>query len=147
MNFVAFLSAASAGAFLQEVFSFSANPTPGGLVIGSNDVMYGTTGGGGDNGCGTVFRLSTNGLISTLVSLDVLRGANPTASIVWGPDGALYGTATRGGAHSNGTVFRVSIAGDLSRVYSLSNGTATYPISGLVCGSDGLGARRIKILA
>lgn len=138
LKFGGFLLSAYGGAILDEVFSFSANPTPsGGLVLGSNGVMYGATYGGGDNGCGTVFCLSTNGLISTLVSLDNARGANPAASLVWGPDGALYGTARRGGANSNGTIFRVSIAGELSRVYSFSNGTATYPISALVCGSDG----------
>lgn len=103
------------GAF-SSLFSF--NGTNGAwpcalLVRGIDDSFIGTTetGGLGYNGTpaygnGTVFRITTNGTLTTLVFFNGTNGVNPSAGLVQGTDGNFYGTTTWGGAHGSGTVFR-----------------------------------------
>jgi uncharacterized repeat protein (TIGR03803 family) len=85
------------------------------LVCGPDGNLYGTTSGGGaftnqiGNGNGTVFKLATNGTLTTLISFNGTNGANPQSSLVQGADGSFYGTTANGGATGNGTVFRLSI--------------------------------------
>jgi uncharacterized repeat protein (TIGR03803 family) len=101
----------------------------GGLVQGCDGNFYGTTGGGGTNNSGTVFRISTNGVLTSLYSfgsvLDVngipLDGADPTAGLVQGSDGNFYGTTSGGGRYCNGTVFRISGDGALTSLYSFGS--------------------------
>jgi uncharacterized repeat protein (TIGR03803 family) len=113
---------------------------PNGLVQGSDRNFYGTTWRGGTNGCGTVFKISTNGALTTLHSFtgggDGGYPTYPTAALVQGNDGNFYGTTAGGGTNDNGTVFRMSTNGALTSLYSLFNGGGIYP-SGLVQGSDG----------
>jgi uncharacterized repeat protein (TIGR03803 family) len=79
----------------------------GGLLRGSDGSFYGTTSAGGSNGYGTVFRITTNGVFTTLVSFNNDNGAYPYAGLIQENDGSLYGTARLGGAFGYGTVFRV----------------------------------------
>ena len=51
-----------------QVFPNGANPYAG-LVQGSDGNFYGTTSSGGTNGAGTVFKISTNGALTTFVFL------------------------------------------------------------------------------
>jgi uncharacterized repeat protein (TIGR03803 family) len=67
-----------------------------GLVQGSDGNFYGTTSDwnptiGGYCGCGTVFKISTNGALTTLHSLD-WWDCPPKAGLVLGTDGYFYGT-------------------------------------------------------
>jgi uncharacterized repeat protein (TIGR03803 family) len=92
--------------------------TFGCLVQGNDGYFYGTTGGGGTNGAGTVFRISTNGALTSLYSFKGTNdGAGPNG-LVQGTDGSFYGTTEFGGAtnydagwerYGYGTVFRLSI--------------------------------------
>ena len=70
----------------------------------------GTTAQGGTNAQGTVFRMTTNGALTTLIAFNSTNGANPYASLVQGADGSLYGTTGNGGDQGLGTVYRVSFA-------------------------------------
>ena len=85
---------------LTSLYSFTggndgANPRDA-LVQGSDGNFYGTTYGGGTNGAGTVFKISTNGALTSLYSFTGgSDGANPTAGLVQGSDGSLYGTDFR----------------------------------------------------
>src|SRR5207237_1880680 len=67
----------------------------GGLVRGSDGILYGTTQNGGTNGVGTVFRLHTDGsgyaILHAFKPYDD-QGRNPHAGLIEGSDGALYGT-------------------------------------------------------
>ena len=56
----------------------------GGVVQASDGNFYGTTQYGGTYGNGIVFSLTTNGLLSTLVSFDAKNGAQPGAALVSG---------------------------------------------------------------
>jgi len=92
-----------------------ANPQAG-LLPGADGNFYGTTWSGGaytnDTGVGygTVFEVTTNGMLTTLVSFDSTNGAFPEAGLVQGRDGNFYGTTSQGGTNGYGTVFRLSVA-------------------------------------
>lgn len=104
--------------------------------------FYGTTYGGGlDNcignvGCGTVFKITPTGTLTTLYKFcsqsNCPDGANPFAGLVLGTDGNYYGTTTAGGAYGNGTIFQITPTGALTTLYSFcsqsncTDGTAAY---------------------
>ncbi len=101
------------------------SPDPyGKLVFGNGGALYGTTYSWGVSNLGTVFRVTTNGAFTSLVSFTGANGAHPYASLAPGEDGALYGTTMYGGTHDQGTIFRVTTNGDLTTLVSLdaSNG-------------------------
>ena len=136
---------AQAGVVLTTLYSFQstngANPYAG-LVQGSDGNFYGTTRlttfpGGTVGGYGTVFKISTNGALTSLYSFTGGNdGANPYAGLVQGSDGYFYGT-TSGGTYGNGTVFQISTNGALTNLYSFTGGNdGAYP-SQLVQCSDG----------
>jgi uncharacterized repeat protein (TIGR03803 family) len=119
------------------------------LMQGSDGYLYGTTYYGGTNGLGTVFKISTNGALTTLYDFGTvtdsfgrpLDGADPTAELVQGSDGYLYGTTDSGGKYVNfgyGTVFKISTNGTFTSLYSFTGAhDGANPYAGLVQGSDG----------
>ncbi len=117
----------------------------GGLGQASDGSFYGTTESGGTNGggeyYGTIFRVTTNGHLTSLVSFDDTDGSRPEASLFLANDGNLYGTTDQGGAEfygqSYGTIFRVSTAGVFSNLLSFDLGDGAFPEGGIVQGSDG----------
>ena len=110
-----------------------------GLVQGSDGYFYGTTGYGGTNNEGTVFKISTNGALTSLYTFTGTNdGANPFAGLVQGSDGYFYGTTWGGGTNNEGTVFKISTNGGLTSLYSFPGGNdGADPQGGLVQGSDG----------
>jgi uncharacterized repeat protein (TIGR03803 family) len=114
------------------------------LAQGTDGNFYGTTADGGSSTacggspCGTVFRVTRTGTITTLYSFDIAHGADPSASLVLGTDGNFYGTTTEGGINGDGTVFRISPQGELKTLHSFSYYVdGGYPSDALVQGSDG----------
>jgi uncharacterized repeat protein (TIGR03803 family) len=115
---------------------------PNGLVEGQDGSFYGTTGNGGPNtNYGTVFRISTNGALTTLYSFTGGNdGANPYAGLVQGRDGSFFGTTSGFGLnfYNNGTVFKITPGGALTTLHSFTGGTdGEEPVAGLVQGSNG----------
>ncbi len=102
------------------------------LVQGLDGNFYGTTVMGGDltcyppNGCGTVFKVTRSGKLTTLYAFrsqnnyDAIDGAVPMAELVQSPDGNFYGTtsAWRGQRVGGGTVFMITPGGVLTTLYS-----------------------------
>ena len=124
-------------------FSIGDGGFPSGLVQGSDSALYGTTGEGGTNGIGAVFRLNTDGTGYTVLHNFTGiggDGATPSAGLLLGRDGALYGTTFEGGPNGSGTVFRLNTDGTGYRVlhtFTGSVGDGVYPNEALVQGSDG----------
>ncbi|HEY3676061.1 MAG TPA: choice-of-anchor tandem repeat GloVer-containing protein [Candidatus Tumulicola sp.] len=74
-------------------------------VISYRGVLYGTTAGGGTNGQGTIFRVTTTGKETVLYSLSGDDGSDPMGRLL--PAGSnMYGTASGGGVYGQGTAFR-----------------------------------------
>ena len=108
-----------------------------GWYLGSDRQFYGTASSGGTNGDGTVFKLATNGTLTTLVSFDGPNGAYPQNAPTEGADGAFYGTTTEGGTSNNGTTFRITTNGALSTLFLFGGTNGVAPQGGLVQGADG----------
>jgi uncharacterized repeat protein (TIGR03803 family) len=122
------------------LYSFTNSPESpyGTLIQGPDNNFYGTTVAGGW-GYGTIFAVTTNGLVTTLYSFTGgVDGANPQAGLVQGADGNFYGTTQGGGSNSFGTVFQLSTNGLLTTLYSFTGGSnGAYPYAALTLGSDG----------
>ena len=133
------------------------NACPQGTLISSliqaeDGNFYGTTSDGGNQGAGTIFRVSPVGTYQQLYSFcDQTNCADGIApnSLVLGTDGNLYGTTAESEIVVNdayvssfGTVFRYSSTGQFGTLYSfcLSGGTCTDgygPQGSLIQGVDG----------
>ena len=111
--------------------------------------FYGTTEYGGNTvgnssfngglGGGTVFRMTTNGNLTTLVNFASTNGSSPHGGLTWGPDGNLYGTTATGGPNGlpYGTVFRVTTGGALTILTNFNNSNGANPYASLTLGPDG----------
>jgi uncharacterized repeat protein (TIGR03803 family) len=108
------------------------------LALGADGNFYGTTEYGGASGDGTVFQVTTNGTLTTLVSFNGANGSHPAAALALGGDGNFYGTTKYGGTNANnGTVFQMTPAGALTTLVSFHGANGSYPVAGLALGSNG----------
>lgn len=95
----------------------------GNLIQGSDGAFYGTTEEGGANAdgninSGTIFKVTSSGVLTTLGNFTGLNGEDPAGALIEGSDGAFYGTTVAGGVTGLGTVFKM--------IY-LSPQTITFP--------------------
>lgn len=107
------------------------------LVQASDGNFYGTTAGGGANGDGTIFSITSGGTLTTLYSFDGTDGKTPFAELVQGSDGNFYGTTSEGGANGHGTIFSITSAGTLTTLHSFDGTDGADPTGALVQGADG----------
>ena len=109
-----------AGSKMTRLYSFCSqtNCVDGGgplaaLVQATDGNFYGTAAVGGANDWGTIFKITREGVLTTLHSFcaqpDCADGAYPTAGLVQATDGSFYGTTWQGGTGGSGTVFRLSV--------------------------------------
>lgn len=137
----------SSGA-LTAVVSFDGSdgktPVEDALVQDSSGNFYGMTSYGGafttcglTQGCGTVFRVTPQGTLTTLHSFSDAEGAEPSAGLAYGTDGNLYGPTDSGGADGFATLFKITTAGTLTVLHSFDDTDGKYP-SALVQGTNGI---------
>lgn len=133
------------------------------LVQGSDGNFYGTTeiGGSGSgqacDGCGTVFRITPKGALTTLYNFctqtNCADGGDPVGALIQATDGNFYGTTSINGANygqgcneydtCGGTVFQITDEGTLTTLYSFcAQGNSdcpdgTNPNGGLVQATSG----------
>jgi uncharacterized repeat protein (TIGR03803 family) len=142
--------------------TFANGDDPNSLILGSDGNFYGTATKGGsssctlwnqtaDSGCGTLFRVSPAGVVTTVATFDFTTGAWPgfvggTTGLVQGNDGNFYGTTFEGGttdgsgpcyAQGCGTVFKVTSSGTQTALVSFDGTNGANPSGGLVVGTDG----------
>lgn len=142
---------------LTTLYSFCAQPNcidgvspVSGLLQASDGNLYGSTDGGGANNLGTIFRISTTGVFTSLYSFCVepncSDGALPQGTLIQASDGNLYGTTATGGVGGAecsdippgcGTIFRLSLAGKLTTVYRFKGTDGSSPVGGVVQSTDG----------
>jgi uncharacterized repeat protein (TIGR03803 family) len=107
------------------------------LIKGQDGLFYGTTAFGGAHDKGTIFKITTDGTLTTLASLDGTNGESPWAGLVQASDGTLYGTAEFGGNYNQGTVFQLATNGILTAVVHFDGTNGANPLAPLTMGPDG----------
>jgi uncharacterized repeat protein (TIGR03803 family) len=144
------------GQILQPLcsFNYTTGAYPGAaLTLGNDGNFYGTTAYGGitnatyTQGMGTIFQVTTNGTLTTLVSFS---GNTPYADVqgayasglILGNDGNFYGTTYEGGVYGEGSIFKVTTNGTLTTLVSFSGADASkayavFPRAALTLGNDG----------
>lgn len=149
---------------LRTVYNFCAQSNcadgegPNGLVLGTDGSFYGTTASGGtgayctrDGGCGTIFRVTPHGTLTTLYSFcsqpNCADGYSPIGELIQSGDGNLYGVTYIGGntgCYFNegcGTVFEITPSGTFTSLYAFCSEydcqDGELPVGGLVQATDG----------
>lgn len=125
-------------------FSGTDGSYPSTLIEASDGCLYGTTRIGGvynsascQFGCGTVFRITLNGKLTTLHCFNGQDGATPQSGLAQASDGNLYGTSG-GGRYGFGTIYRITLNGHLTTLYDFKNTSDGHsPIAGLLAADDG----------
>jgi uncharacterized repeat protein (TIGR03803 family) len=135
---------APSGTYLNGAIPFA------GLLLGTDGFFYGTTDEGGTStactkGCGTVFKISASGVLTTLHSFNSSDGSYPVAALVQGTDGNLYGSTNLGGTFKCaaygglgcGTIFKITPHGQFTTLYSFGGADGLEPGAALIQGTDG----------
>jgi uncharacterized repeat protein (TIGR03803 family) len=84
------------------------------LVQATDGNFYGTGRFGGSsnkcpNNCGTVFKVTPEGLLSVLHSFGSTDGAYPQAGLLQATNGTFYGLAYEGGTYGDGTISSLAL--------------------------------------
>ncbi len=119
------------------IWSYSLDGTNGSnpygpVVQAADGYLYGTTAQGGTNAGneGTVFKISTNGVFTSLFSFSGTTGPylgrTPEAGLALGNDGTLYGTTAHGGTNDYGTVFKLSTNGVFTSLFSFTGSNTSF---------------------
>jgi uncharacterized repeat protein (TIGR03803 family) len=110
----------------------------GKLTLASDGNFYTMSMMGGTFGDGGAYRLSPEGLLTPLYSVDIaLPTLSPSGGFVQHPNGWLYGTTRNDPEdHRWGTVFRMSLDGEVKILHRFSGSDGADP-HGLLLGRDG----------
>lgn len=143
---------------LSTLYSFTGDTDgygPAGLIQGTDGFFYGGTQNGGDfscgagpgYGCGTIFKIDSEGDLQTLYTFTGGQdGAEIDESLFQANDGYFYGTSVFGGDPSCtvstytgcGTIFKIDSSGDFTLLHDFTGGAeGGVPFSSLIQAGDG----------
>jgi len=109
--------------------TLGSNPQ-GALLLGIDGNFYGTTAGDGVTDDGTVFKMTHEGVVTTLVEFTGTTGSNlgsePLAVLAQTGDGYFYGTTFSGGTSDFGTVFRMAPDGTLTTLVNFTGTSGSF---------------------
>jgi len=112
------------------------------LAAADNGDIYGTTGGGGAHGLGTIFKLASGGTLTTLYDFrDEEDGRWPYGGIVRDANGNLYGGTQNGGDPkcNCGTLFELDHTGTFSVLHTFKGKhDGSQPLGPLTIANDGI---------
>ncbi len=110
-----------------------------GLAVDSKGNVYGTASIGGENGAGTVFRLTPDGGFQVLHAFGGHDGSEPRSLMIAGPEGAIVGVTRAGGDFGQGTLFRLGReGGGLTILHPFLGQDGVNPEAPLILGADGM---------
>ena len=141
----------SATGDFTTLFSFNGKNGDGplGIVLGKDGCFYGTTieGGSGWPGStsGTIYRITTNGALTTLYTFTGGSDGNNPNSLMQASDGNFYGTTWSGGDYydhqyyyyGHGTIFQLTPQGKLTTLYAFRGPDGQNPDATLTEGRNG----------
>jgi len=122
------------------------------LVQAKDGSFYGTAALGGNlscainfevPGCGTIFRIDTNGNFTLLHAFSGPDGRTPEAALLQASDGNFYGTTAAGGTvagggPASGTIFRMDSSGRVTTLHAFTGGfDGNAPTAPLIQTSSG----------
>lgn len=108
------------------------------LTLGNDGNYYGTAPIGGTNGgYGTVFKVTTNSVLTSLFQFSLTNGACPYAGLTLGGDGSFYGATEYGGSFGKGTIFKITSDGSFTSLFSFNGTNGANPTASLTIGTDG----------
>jgi len=124
-------------------YTNGAYPGPMFLVQGTDGNYYGVTQDGGvsgnctySNGCGTFFKITPAGVLTTLYSFCSLSGCAdgefPNAGVALGADGNFYGVTARGASTNNGTIYKITPGGVLTTLHTFLGSDGAEPLGTLI---------------
>jgi uncharacterized repeat protein (TIGR03803 family) len=138
-----------AGSFKALSFNQPPFESLGPLLLASDGNLYGATHFGGKFNQGTLFSMTTGGVVKVIHSFSDSdgNGTTPSGPLTQGKDGKLYGTTQFEGAALNdsGTVFNLTLPSyTLTTLHSFdplnvggTNNDGAIPSAGLLAASDG----------
>jgi uncharacterized repeat protein (TIGR03803 family) len=117
---------------------------PGSIVQGADGNFYGVGTRGGNNGGGSIFKVTPAGTITRLYVFCAVEpctdGRGPNG-LVLASDGNFYGTTNSGGDFGAGTIFQVTPSGTVSTLFNFCTGrscpSGVRPVGELIQGTDG----------
>lgn len=122
-----------------DIFRDAVAPQYSGIIAqGRDGSLFSTTPFGGQNGAGTVFKVSTSGQVSVVYSFNITDGQYPYGGLTLGADGCFYGTTYSGGGSFNGgVIFKITADGKLTVLHTFVLGEGFQAMAPPVLGEDG----------
>jgi len=107
-----------------------------GLVQATDGNLYGTNQNAGSSWCGTAFKITLDGTLTTLYRFNSPDACGP-GELIQAADGNFYGPSGGGIPYSDGIIFKMTPDGTLTTMHTFAPNDGIYPQGALLQASDG----------
>ena len=108
----------------------------GGLTLGTDGNLYGVLAGGGKNGLGSIFKITTAGAVTVLHTFASAEG-NASYPPIQATDGNFYGSTNAGGNGLYGVLYKMTATGTFTVLHNFNTNVEGSGGSPLIQGTDG----------